>query len=144
MKAWMLLGILGIIAVAGLAGLATLLPNGPTGNAIAPPTHWVDGSERLITYQVLDAPAGNTPVRIRVHGDIVYKTVLVNGEPYELTGKDVDNQWLEEEGAIVLRLENGEHIVNAYSCQDTLTGWKCGCVNDNNCNNWMQRKIVVE
>lgn len=135
--------LLAAVAALGLLGITSSTPHGPTGFTIAPATHYVDGSEVLIKADVLDAPLGPSPVKITVLGDLVYKTVLVDGEEYSLLGDEVSDEWYARRGTIILRLEPGEHVIHGYSCLDEA-GWKCGCLNEDNCNNWMSRTVLVE
>lgn len=132
-----------VVLVLALAVFAACLPQGPTGHAIAPPTHFEDGSQVLVKSVVSDPVMGVHTVRIDVLGDRVYPTVLVNGNEMRLSGKSISGDWIEGVGSVVVFLEEGEHTVHAFSCLEDTFGWKCGCRSRSDCGHWMERTVVV-
>jgi hypothetical protein len=127
----------------GLLLLAACMPQGPTGQAVAGPTHWVDGSSVLVKAQVFDSLIGDPTVRITVVGDIVYERVIINGEEHVLAGQRFRGQWLSERGSVVVRLPPGEYSILAYSCFERFSGWDCGCQKEGDCGHWMERSLRV-
>ncbi len=131
-----------LLLVFGLIFLVACLPAGPTGHATAPPTHFQDGSQVLISASVDEPTFGVYPVRITVFGDRVYPTVLVNGEEHTLAGPEA-GRWLMHRGSRVFFLPEGEHTIHAFSCLESFWGWKCGCRSADDCGHWMQRSVIV-
>jgi len=129
--------------VCGLLFLVGCLPQGPTGNAVAPPTHYEDGSQVLVSASVGEAVMGIHTIRLTVYGDRVYPLILVNGEPQELIGRAVSGNWLSYSGSTMVFLEPGTHTVHAFSCVESFVGWKCGCRTADDCGHWMERTVVV-
>ncbi len=134
MRAWLLIPLLLVVAAC--------MPRGPTGNIVAPPSHSVNGNTAVTTeiFPHTDQPA---TVRVTATGDIVYRAFRVDGQPYTLVGQEKDNQWLTGSGTAIVYLWPGTHTIDAYTCTQTLTSWKCGCTNGNDCGHWMQETIDV-
>lgn len=132
-----------VLFTLSLVFLVACLPQGPTGNAVAPPTHFEDGSQVLVRAVVGEPTLGVYPVRVDVLGDRVYSTILVNGEVYSLSGEVASGGWLVNRGSRMVFLEEGSHTVHAFSCVEGFLGWKCGCRSVDDCGHWMERTVVV-
>lgn len=128
---------------AALLTFSLLGPQGPTGFAVAPATNHLTGELSIVTDQFADG-FGRPVVRITVLGDLVYDEVMVNGEVRTLSGTQATDKFLSDKGSILVSLPEGEHVVHAYSCTDTIAGWQCGCRNPEDCGHWMKRDVIVE
>ncbi len=132
-----------VLLVCALVFLVACLPQGPTGNAIAPPTHFEDGGQVLVLATVGEPTLGVFPVRVDVLGDRVYPMILVNGDVHSLSGNSASGEWLMNRGSRTLFLEEGSHTVHAFSCVESFVGWKCGCLSADDCGHWMERTVIV-
>lgn len=122
--------------------LAACMPGPPTGDVVAPPTHFLDG-ERLVTFSLIDNGFAGKGAHITVRGDLVYDVVLVDGREYRLSGNALRGDWLTDEGSVIAFLPPGEYDVQAYSCFESSFEWKCGCKNPDDCGHWMYRTIMI-